>query len=94
MRVVGANGGTRQLQVNAFHDIGAGDIFELISQGGGGFGDPLERDPALVLQDVVNGYVSCEKALADYGVVLARREGEWSIDLAATNYARATRKFD
>ena len=94
IRVVSANGGTRQLQLNAFHDIGEGEIFELISQGGGGFGDPLERDPALVVQDVVNGYVSCEKALADYGVVLACREGEWTIDLAATNHARATRKID
>jgi N-methylhydantoinase B len=30
----------------------------------------LERDPALVLQDVVNGFVSLESALHDYGVVV------------------------
>jgi N-methylhydantoinase B len=92
MRVVGVDGNTRKLQVNAFHSIGAGDIFELISQGGGGFGDPLERDAAAVLQDVVNGLVSMEKALADYGVVIAGGLGEMALDLLGTDKERAARK--
>jgi len=38
--------------------------------GGGGFFSPLERDPELVRQDVLNGYVSLQAARDDYGVVL------------------------
>ena len=38
--------------------------------GGGGYGDPVERDEAEVLQDVVNGYVSLQSAERDYGVVI------------------------
>ncbi len=47
-----------------------GDVIQFQSAGGGGFGDPLERDPEAVEQDVLNGYVSLEKALDDYGVVI------------------------
>lgn len=92
MRVVGSDGSTRELQVNAFHNIGAGDTFELVSQGGGGFGDPLERDPVEVLHDVVNGFVTGERALADYGVVIARERREFSIDLQRTDKERSGRK--
>ncbi|MEM7585167.1 MAG: hydantoinase B/oxoprolinase family protein [Acidobacteriota bacterium] len=38
--------------------------------GGGGYGDPLERDPCRVLDDVVHGYVTIEAALEHYGVVI------------------------
>ncbi|MGH2542647.1 MAG: hydantoinase B/oxoprolinase family protein, partial [Ardenticatenaceae bacterium] len=38
--------------------------------GGGGYGNPFERDPGRVLDDVVNGYVSIEAAERDYGVVV------------------------
>jgi N-methylhydantoinase B len=50
--------------------IAKGDIFSRPTAGGGGFGDPLERDPALVLDDVLDGYVSLERAARDYGVVI------------------------
>ena len=36
--------------------------------GGGGYGDPFERDPDRVAADVRNGFVSIEAALCDYGV--------------------------
>ena len=36
--------------------------------GGAGYGDPRERDPELVLRDVVDGYVSLEAAEREYGV--------------------------
>ena len=45
-----------------------GDRFTRPAAGGGGFGDPLERSPAAVLEDVVDGYVSVEAAEAVYGV--------------------------
>jgi hypothetical protein len=38
--------------------------------GGAGYGDPFERDPQAVLNDVLNGYVSLEGAARDYGVVV------------------------
>ena len=38
--------------------------------GGGGCGDPLERDPDLVAADVMDGYVSVDRAREDYGVVI------------------------
>jgi len=38
--------------------------------GGGGYGDPLERDPELVERDVAEEYVSVEGAQANYGVVI------------------------
>ena len=44
--------------------------------GGGGVGDPRERDPQAVLRDVVDGYVSLEAARDVYGVTIRRtREG-------------------
>lgn len=56
-----------------------GDSFTRPSAGGGGFGDPLERDVHLVLEDVIDGYVSIERAKKDYGVVI--REIDKEIDL-------------
>ena len=47
----------------------AGDGFLIEVGGGGGFWNPLERDPARVLDDVRSGYVSLEAARRDYGVV-------------------------
>ncbi len=62
------------------------DLFEVTWQGGGGLGDPLDRDPADVLADVRYGVVSVESARETYGVVLAE-SGE-AVDAAATTAAR------
>jgi N-methylhydantoinase B/oxoprolinase/acetone carboxylase alpha subunit len=45
-----------------------GDRMIMDAAGGGGYGNPLERDPELVEEDVIQGYVSLEKAGEDYGV--------------------------
>ena len=45
-----------------------GDRISFVSAGGGGYGDPFERDPEAVEKDVQYGYVSIEKAKQDYGV--------------------------
>jgi N-methylhydantoinase B len=50
--------------------IAAGQRVTITTGGGGGYGHPFERDPKLVLQDVVNGFVSRESAERDYGVVI------------------------
>ena len=47
-----------------------GDVISFQQPGAGGYGDPLERDPARVLDDVLDEYVSVEAARRDYGVVI------------------------
>jgi len=47
-----------------------GDVVIMDAAGGGGYGDPLEREPELVEKDVADGYVSLECAKEDYGVVI------------------------
>jgi N-methylhydantoinase B len=64
-----------------------GDVFRYEQAGGGGWGDPLERDPAAVLRDVRNEYVSRNAALVEYGVVID--PACWAVDAAATAAERA-----
>ncbi len=63
-----------------------GDGIVMDAAGGGGFGDPLDRDPEMVQEDVIQGYVSLEKAKEDYGVVID--PATMKIDLAATDELR------
>jgi len=54
--------------------VGEDDLlYGYMATGGGGFGDPLERNPELVLKDVIDGYVSLEMAEEIYGVVIDRK---------------------
>jgi N-methylhydantoinase B len=53
---------------------------------GGGYGDPLERDPALVQKDVANSIVSLDAAREIYGVVV--QEPGLQLDLEATRQLR------
>lgn len=57
------------LKVNA-HALAPGSVVELRTGGGGGFGNPAERDPERVREDVRDGFVTLEAAARDYGVVL------------------------
>jgi N-methylhydantoinase B len=68
-------------------NIKRGDVFRHVLAGAGGWGDPLERDPAAVLRDVRNELLSPEKAAADYGVVID--VARWTVDTAATERRRA-----
>ena len=54
--------------------VGAGERVVLSLPGGGGYGDPFEREPALVASDVEDGLVSVDRAADIYGVVL--KEGD------------------
>jgi N-methylhydantoinase B len=47
-----------------------GDVVIIDAAGGGGYGNPLEREPEMVESDVIEGYVNLEKAKEDYGVVI------------------------
>lgn len=74
------------------YPVYSGDQFARPTAGGGGFGDPLERDPAKVLEDVIDDYVSIERAGIDYGVVIRAIDPDlcqYEIDVAATEKARA-----
>jgi N-methylhydantoinase B len=68
----------------------SGDIIEFHSAGGGGYGNPLERDPEAVRTDVFNGYVSVERAREDYGVVI--KPVSLAVDLEETKRVRASQK--
>ena len=67
------------------HAMTAGDVVVLQSAGGGGYGDPLRREPARVLEDVEEGYVSREQARELYGVIIVAG----AIDAVATDALRA-----
>ena len=70
--------------------LGRGDVFRHELSGGGGYGDPLERDPASVLRDVIEEKVTSEHAQCEYGVVVVESEGPgaWVLDLPATEHLR------
>ena len=74
------------------------ETVRLALPGGGGYGDPFERDPERVLADVVDGYVSLEAARRDYGVAveyvgppgrLVRTPDLYRVDLEETRRLRA-----
>ncbi|HEY6433239.1 MAG TPA: hydantoinase B/oxoprolinase family protein, partial [Acetobacteraceae bacterium] len=64
-----------------------GDSFHHDGAGGGGCGDPFARDPALVLEDVLDEKVSIEAARRDYGVAID--PDRLLVDVAATAALRA-----
>jgi len=69
-----------------------GDVVIMDAAGGGGYGDPLKRDPEMVEIDVLNGYVSTESARKDYGVVIDPET--MKIDKEATIALRNSLKND
>tara|TARA_B100001123_G_scaffold236436_1_gene265097 strand:+ start:119 stop:451 length:333 start_codon:yes stop_codon:yes gene_type:complete len=64
-----------------------GEVFRHELAGGGGWGDPLERDLKLVLRDVRNELVSPERAFLDYGVIVDTEN--WTVDAPGTEKRRA-----
>ncbi len=80
------DGENRVLEGKFTMTVHQGDIMRHVLAGAGGWGDPLERDPAAVLKDIRNELLSPAKALADYGVVVDTKT--WRVDAAATTRAR------
>ena len=70
-------------------EVKAGSVVRIVTTGGGGWGDALRREPALVCRDVESGLVSADAARERYGVVLACEDGAWRVDGAATRNLRA-----
>ena len=69
-----------------------GDVLLMKSRGGSGWGDPLEREPERVLDDVEAGYVSRGQARSAYGVVLRRGEIDKRETAALRKAMRAARR--
>jgi N-methylhydantoinase B len=63
-----------------------GDLVAFEPGGGGGYGPPLKRDPEAVLNDILDEYVSLDKAREDYGVVIS--ENSMTVDMEATRKLR------
>jgi N-methylhydantoinase B len=92
-RVTVDPGGPTERQLPGLVDdepIPAGTVVRVETTGGGGWGDPLEREPELVALDVLQGKVSARSAREEYGVVLVTQaEGDPAVDEAATRALRA-----
>lgn len=87
MALCGADGDVSLPSKLPYHRVKAGDV--LVAEGpcGGGYGDPLRRDPSAVLEDVLDGLIDAETARADFGVVLHAG----AVDDAQTQSERAKR---
>ena len=93
----GKNGSKAQFLVNGergnpygLTQLKPGDVVVMDAAGGGGYGDPLERDPELIKNDVADGYVSVESAKEDYGVAINRSNME--LDKEASDNLRSSMK--
>ena len=53
-----------------FVPVRCGDVLRVLTPGGGGWGDPLERESSKILDDITLGLVSMTSAARDYGVVI------------------------
>ncbi len=76
--------GEQVVHGKASREFAYGDVVSFQQPGAGGYGDPLERDSARVLEDVLDDYVSIEAARADYGVVITGNGTDLRIDDRAT----------
>src|SRR5262249_46029763 len=90
--VDGAGGGRDLGGLVDGEPVNAGQIVRVVTTGGGGWGDPLDREPDRVLRDVLQGKVSREAARADYGVALTfgADPDDIAVDEAATVSLRET----
>ena len=89
LQLIDTQGEARELVSKVpYHRLGAGERVRALGPCGGGYGNPLERAPDSVLDDVLDGLLSPEAARADYGVVIAGG----AVDLAATEAERGARR--
>jgi N-methylhydantoinase B/oxoprolinase/acetone carboxylase alpha subunit len=80
-------GGSSRLLPYCEFDIGRNDVLYMRMASGGGYGDPLEREPQRVLRDVEDGIVSRQEARNIYGVAIDGDEP--TLNLTATERLRA-----
>jgi N-methylhydantoinase B len=89
------------LHAKSLVDLGAGDTVHVNLPGGGGYGDPLQRDVQRVLWDVIEGYITPKEAEQKYGVEvrytgkreeLVKLPDHWEIDPLRTAELREARR--
>lgn len=71
--------------------VDVGDVVTYVSPSGGGYGDPLDREPEKVLDDVLDDFIDVAHARDVYGVILKPTDDgyDWGLDMAATTMRRA-----
>jgi N-methylhydantoinase B len=89
--VIDLDGSERAMEPVGDCELRLGQWIRGVEAGGGGYGDPLERDPSAVLRDALERWVSVDGAHRAYGVVLVEgeRPGDLAVDLKATSELRA-----
>jgi N-methylhydantoinase B len=95
MWVESPDGSTRTLRTMANEPVFSGEVILSKSPGGGGWGDPLDRDPYKVWADVTDGLITPKRAREVYGVILGpegRTADELELDEAETERLRAERR--
>lgn len=75
------------IKAGSYNLLDTGDVLANNTGGGGGYGDPFERDPIRVSADVRNGFVSAAAASREYGVVVDA--STFAIDEEATHRLRS-----
>jgi N-methylhydantoinase B len=87
--VINPGGGEQVVHGKASREFEYGDVISFQQSGAGGYGDPFERDPRAVLEDVLDDFVSIDAAREQYGVVISGHGAELAVDAAATRARRA-----
>ena len=90
--VINPGPGEQVVHGKEFREVVYGDVISFQQSGAGGYGDPSERDPARVLEDVLDDYVSIEAAGAEYGVVITGHGLDLRVDPEGTRRLRADRR--
>ena len=78
----------RELPLVGVFEIEEGQALEILGNGGGGFGDPLERDPERVANDVTRKWLTPARALEIYRVALDEVDEGYQVDTAETRRLR------
>ncbi|PYO54163.1 MAG: hypothetical protein DMD84_03460, partial [Candidatus Rokuibacteriota bacterium] len=86
--VINPGPGEQRVHGKQSREFAYDDVISFQQSGAGGYGDPFERDPGAVLEDVLDDYVSIEAARERYGVVIV---GE-HVDVEATAALRGRRR--
>jgi N-methylhydantoinase B len=86
IEIVGTDGTAERYSKVTNFDLEDGEIARLVTSAGGGWGDPMERDPQLVLEDYRDDYITVGTAEEVYGVVIDKDDN--SIDIEATDHLR------
>lgn len=83
-------GGQEPLPPFGLIELAPGEWIRGLESGGGGYGNPLHREPALVLHDVLEGWVTIGAAHDTYGIVLAGclEDNSLTVDVPSTKYLR------